>query len=293
MAIGRDVVPALPGEDAPLVSWPSEATLADEVVVDDELNVSRAALIRQEAWWLLTSSPPLVLTYLCQNSFNFVSMLSVGRLGVNELAAASLAVMIVNFVVLMPSIGLATALETFCFAAYTASADKTRVGFHMQRGLVAVTLQLLPGVALSFFIDPLLVLLGQTDDVAALCGQYLRIWLLGSWPLLAFECLKRFTQAQGLMRASTWVMVVVMPIHVACCYLFVWSPTMGMGFAGAPLATVVSSWLLFLGMVLYIALSRARAGWGGWTWSCLRGIWEFYKMAIPSAAMLACSWGAF
>ncbi|KAJ2682229.1 ethionine resistance protein, partial [Coemansia spiralis] len=83
MAIGRDVVPALPGEDAPLVSWPSEVTLADEVVVDDELNVNRAALIRQEAWWLLTSSAPLVLTYLCQNSFNFVSMLSVGRLGVN------------------------------------------------------------------------------------------------------------------------------------------------------------------------------------------------------------------
>ncbi|KAJ2794695.1 ethionine resistance protein, partial [Coemansia helicoidea] len=269
------------------------ATLADAVLVDDELSVGRAALVKQEAWWLLTSAVPLVLTYLCQTSFGFVSMLSVGRLGVNELAAASLAVMVFNFVVLMPSVGLATALETFCSAAYTASADKTRVGFHMQRGLVAVTLQLLPGLVLLVFIDSVLIMLGQTEEVAALCSQFLRILFLGSWPQLAFECLKRFTQAQGIMQASTWVIVVIMPIHVANCYLLVWSPSLGMGFAGAPLATVISSWLMFFGMVLYIALSRARDAWGGWSWDCLHGIWEFYRMAIPSAAMLACSWGAF
>ncbi|KAJ1735667.1 ethionine resistance protein [Coemansia biformis] len=293
MEIGGDVACALPGEEAPLISRLSETTLTDQHLVDDELNLSRAALVKQEAWWLLTSSVPLVLTYLCQNSFNFVSMLSVGRLGVNELAAASLAVMIVNCVVLMPSVGLANALETFCCAAFTASPDKTRVGFHMQRGLVAVTLQLVPGVLLFAHIDPLLELLGQTDEVSALCGRFLRIWLLGSWPQLAFECLKRFTQAQGIMQASTRVMAVVMPIHVAGCYLLVWSPTFGLGFAGAPLATVISNWLLLLGMVLCIALGPARAAWGGWTWECLHGIWEFYRMAIPSAAMLACSWAAF
>ncbi|KAJ2786244.1 ethionine resistance protein [Coemansia javaensis] len=292
-AIGGDDAPGGPGEAGPLLSRPSETTLTDQVAVDDESHLGRAALVRQEAWWLLGSSVPLILAFLCQNSFNFVSMLSVGRLGVNELAAASLGVMIVNFVVLMPSIGLANALETFCCAAYTASEDKTRVGLHTQRGLAAVTLQLAPGILLFALIDPLLVLLGQTDEVSALCGQFLRIWLLGSWPMLAFECLKRFTQAQGIMQAGTWVMAVVMPIHVANSYLLVWSPALGLGFIGAPIATAISSWLLLLGMVLYIALGRARACWGGWTWACLDNMWEFYRMAIPSAAMLACSWAAF
>ncbi|KAJ2800004.1 ethionine resistance protein [Coemansia guatemalensis] len=280
-------------EEPLLASHSSETTLVDQVIPDDELHVSRQTLIKQEAWWLLTSSVPLSLSYLCQNSFNFVSMLSVGKLGVDELAAASLGVMIVNFIVLMPSIGLANALETFCTAAFTASSDLTRVGFHMQRGLVAVTLQLLPAVLLFVFIDPLLVLLGQTDQVAVLCGKFLRIWLLGSWPIVAFECLKRFTQAQGIMQASTWVIATVMPVHIINSYLLVWSPAFGLGFVGAPLTTVISSWMLFLGLLLYIAFSDARAAWGGFSWRCLDGIWEFYRLAIPSAAMLACCWGAF
>ncbi|KAJ1952186.1 ethionine resistance protein [Linderina pennispora] len=220
-------------------------------------------------------------------------MLSVGRLGVNELAAASLSVMIINFTINMPCIGLACALETFCGTAYTAAKDKTQVGFHTQRGLVAVTLQLMPMAVLFMFIDPLLEMIGQTAEVAALCGMFLRVWLLGSWPLVAFECLKRFVQAQGIMQAGTWVMAVVCPIHIVLSQQLVWSPHVGMGFMGAPLATVITNWLLFLGIVGYIACSRAKQAWGGLTLTCLDGIWEFYKLAIPSAAMMACSWSVF
>ncbi|KAJ2124426.1 ethionine resistance protein [Coemansia sp. RSA 720] len=276
-----------------LVSRISETTLTDVVMPNDELDISRSCLIKQEAQWLLASSVPLALSYLCQNSFNFISLLSVGKLGVNELAAASLATMIVNFIVLMPCVGLANALETFCSAAYTASSDKTRVGFHMQRGLVAVTAQLIPTCLLFVWIDPLLVLLGQTDNVSELCGRFLRVWLWGSWPLVAFECLKRFVQAQGIMRANTIVMAVVMPIHIFTSYVLVWSPRVGLGFAGAPLATVISSWLQFLGMCVFVAMSDARHAWGGFTWECSRNMWDFYRLAIPGAAMLACSWAAF
>ncbi|KAJ2039674.1 ethionine resistance protein [Coemansia sp. S16] len=281
-------------ETAPLlVSYPSETTLNHVPLVDDELGVSRFTLIRQEAWWLFTSSVPLSLSYLCQSSFTFVSMLSVGKLGVNELAASSLAVMLINFIVLMPCIGLACALETFCSSAFTASRDKTRVGFHMQRGLIAVTIQLLPTILLFGFIDTLLQKMGQTPEVAALCGQFLRVWLIGSWPLVAFECLKRFVQAQGIMQASTWVMAIVAPLHMFNSYALVWSPTFGLGFIGAPLATAISSWLMFFLLVGYIAMSKAREAWGGFSLDCLDGIWEFYRLAIPSAAMMACSWAAF
>ncbi|KAJ2902151.1 ethionine resistance protein, partial [Coemansia aciculifera] len=281
-------------ETAPLlISHPSETTLNEVPPVDDELGVSRWILMRQEAWWLFTSSLPLSLSYLCQSSFTFVSMLSVGKLGVNELAAASLAVMLINFIVLMPCVGLACALETFCSSAFTASRDKTRVGFHMQRGLVAVTLQLLPTVLLFGFIDTLLQKMGQTPEVATLCGQFLRVWLIGSWPLVAFECLKRFVQAQGIMQASTWVMAIVAPLHMFNSYALVWSPTLGLGFIGAPLATAISNWLMFFLLAAFIAFGKAREAWGGFSLDCLVGIWEFYRLAIPSAAMMACSWAAF
>ncbi|KAJ1663954.1 ethionine resistance protein [Coemansia sp. RSA 1813] len=291
-------------ETVPLFgSHASQTTLADalhtpdtlsELPLNDEVEVSRWDLIVQEATWLLSSSVPLVLSYLCQSSFTFASMLSVGKLGVNELAAASLAVMLVNVIVLMPSIGMACALETFCSAAFTASSDKTRVGFHLQRGLIAVTIQLIPTILGFVFIDRLLVLTGQTEEVAALCAQFLRIWLLGSWPQLAFECLKRFVQAQGIMQASTWVMVVVAPLHLLNSYILVWSPVLGMGFVGAPWAIVISNWMQFAGLVAFIAFGKARQAWGGFALrECFDGILEFYKLALPSAAMLGCSWVAF
>lgn len=284
-------------ESAPLLqSFPSEATLAnlEPTLIDDETSISRLSIISQETKWLVASAIPLSFSYLCQSSFAFVSMLSVGKLGVNELAAASLAVMLINFIVLMPCIGLACALETFCTAAYTASRDKTQVGFHMQRGLIAVTLQLIPTMLLFVCIDPLLQLLGQTPEVAELCGVFLRVWMLGSWPLVAFECLKRYVQAQGIMQASTWVMAIVAPLHLFNSYALVWSPRLGLGFVGAPLATAISSWLMLGLLTAYIAASRAREAWGGFTLRlCMEGIWEFYRLAIPSAAMMACSWAAF
>ncbi|KAJ2081567.1 ethionine resistance protein [Coemansia sp. RSA 988] len=279
-------------EDALLQLSPT-AVNSNLLELDGEPEFTQIALIKQEARWLFTSTMPIALSYLCQNSFSFISVLSVGKLGVNELAAASLSGMIVNFAVIMPCFGLTGALESFCGAAFTASPDKTRVGFHMQRGLVAVTLQLIPAIVLFSFIEPLLILSGQTREISILCGQYLRIWLLGSWPMMAFDCLRRFAQAQGIMQASTWVMTLVMPIHAANSYLLVWSPRLGLGFVGAPLTIVITNWLMFLGMLLYIATSPARVAWGGWTWTCLDGMWEYYRLAIPSAAMLACSWGAY
>ncbi|KAJ2637165.1 ethionine resistance protein [Coemansia sp. RSA 1286] len=297
-----DVSSGYQRETSPLLtSHPSEATLSDSTAInshecvplDDELGISRLALVKQEASWLLGSSIPLSLSYFCQTSFNFISMLTAGRLGVNELAAASLGVMLANVIVCMPGTGLASALESFCSAAYTASSDKTRVGFHAHRGLFAVTFQLIPTVILFYFIDNILLLLGQTPEVSELCGRFLRIWVIGSWPLLAFECLKRFVQAQGIMQASTWVTAAVAPLHVFNSYMLVWSPTMGLGFAGAPLAMAISNWMLFLGISVYIACSRARHAWGRLSFGCLNGISEYYRLAIPSAAMMALSWAAF
>ncbi|KAJ1719955.1 ethionine resistance protein [Coemansia erecta] len=286
-----------PRETAPLLtSYPSETTLAEscqDIPFDDELSISRASIIKQEALWVFSSSIPLSLAFFCQTSFNFFSLLTAGRLGVNELAAASLSVMLSNVVVCMPGIGLASALESFCSAAYTASSDKTRVGFHAQRGLFAVTFQLIPSAILFYFIDNILLLLGQTPEVSDLCGRFLRIWILGSWPLLAFECLKRFVQAQGIMQAGTWVTAVVAPIHVLNSYLLVWSSFMGLGFIGAPVAMVISNWLLFFGIVGYILFSKARHAWGRFSFECLNGIGEYYRLAIPSAAMMALSWLAF
>ncbi|KAJ1676258.1 ethionine resistance protein, partial [Spiromyces aspiralis] len=46
-------------------------------------------------------------------------------------------------------------------------------------------------------------------------------------------------------------------------------------------------------MVVYISCSKAREAWGGFDYRCVYGISEFYKVALPSLAMVCCDWWAF
>ncbi|KAJ1814876.1 ethionine resistance protein, partial [Coemansia sp. RSA 2598] len=93
-----------------------------------ERSLETSVILKQEAAVLLKTSIPVVLTYLLQYSFSFVNLLVLGHIGSSELAAAALGNMMLVVVVYSPSIGLASALDTLCSTAFTASRDKTLVG---------------------------------------------------------------------------------------------------------------------------------------------------------------------
>ncbi|KAJ1843583.1 ethionine resistance protein, partial [Coemansia sp. RSA 2703] len=198
----RDSMSSLLDGNTPVSISSSRASsfTAVDVPLNEEQSVSYLAMIKQEVEWLIPSAIPMSFTYLCLSSFNFVSLLTVGRLGVNELAGVSLGIMLANFLVLMPGFGFASTLDSFCYSAFTACEDKTQVGFHARRGIIAITTLLVPIAIMFVFIDPLLVMTGQTPEVAYECGRFLRIWMIGSWPQLTFDCLRRFLNAQGSVK---------------------------------------------------------------------------------------------
>ncbi|KAJ2604733.1 ethionine resistance protein [Coemansia sp. RSA 1722] len=271
----------------------SNAANIANVQLDNETDIGYMDMIKQETMWLVPAIVPMSFTYLCLSSFNFVSLLAVGRLGVTELAGVSLGIMLANFLVLMPGFGFSATLDSFCYSAFTACEDKTQVGFHARRGIVAITTLVVPIAVLFIFIDPLLVMTGQSPEVAYECGRFLRIWMLGSWPQLVFDCLRRFVNAQGNVKPGTYIMFIALPIHVANSYFLVWSPTVGMGVVGAPIATAITHWSMLVMMTVYICFSKARFAWGSTSLDCIDGISEFYHYAIPSALMMASSWAAY
>ncbi|KAJ2786101.1 ethionine resistance protein [Coemansia javaensis] len=251
------------------------------------------AMARQEAAALAGSAAPVALAYLLQFSFNFVNILSLGHLGASELAAAALGNMTLFMLVNAPAVGLASALDTFCATAFTASRDKTLVGFHLQRGLVAVTLHLLLVLPVLLGLEPVLVAVGQDPAVSRLCASFVRAQLVGAVPWMYFECVKRFLQAQGHMRASTGVLLAVLPLHLANNYLLVWSPTVGIGFLGAAVANVVTFWAMFVGSIAYAWHSEARGAWGGWSRRVAASMPEYYRLAIPTMVMTCSDWAAW
>lgn len=189
--------------------------------------------------------------------------------------------------------GTATALDTLCSQAWTGAKDKTLVGVHLQRALCILGLMFIPIALVWWNCTKLLLNLNQDPELANLAGLFLRCLMLGAPAFIAFEATKKFLQAQGIMQASTYVLMIVSPLNLLLNYTLVYLPPFQLGFMGAPLATSFSYWLMLILLVCYIKFVKGNEAWGGWTSECLTGWWPFLKLSIPSLLMITAEWWAF
>ncbi|KAI9347474.1 mate-domain-containing protein [Pilaira anomala] len=270
-----------PTENTPLIRY---KTLEDEKYVASYLG---------EFKWLIKNALPIVFTFLMQNSLQMASIFTLGHLGPTELAAAALASMFASVTAWSIAFGTATALDTLCSQAWTGAKDKTLVGVHLQRALCILAIMFIPIAIVWWNCTSLLLSLGQDPQLAHQAGLFLRCLMLGAPAFIAFEATKKFLQAQGIMEASTYVLMFVSPLNLVLNYTLVYLPPFELGFMGAPLATSCSYWLMLLLLVAYIKFVKGSEAWGGWTRECLTGWWPFLKISIPSLLMITAEWWAF
>ena len=238
-------------------------------------------------------SPPLIVTYLLQHSFNLVTVFVAGRLGTNELGAASLASMTANVTGLCVYEGLATSLDTLTSQAF-GNGKKHLVGIHIQRMCALMLLITIPIGALWIASPLILQHLVPEKEVAILAGKFMRIYLIGAPGWGIFEAVKRFTQAQGNFNASLWVLLVCSPCNILLNWLLVFK--LHLGFEGAALAVAISNDLQILVFVLYIYWFNRKSlqCWPGLQWKRIGHNWgPMIKLAIPGVAMTFCEWFAF
>ncbi|KAJ2079598.1 ethionine resistance protein [Coemansia sp. RSA 988] len=247
----------------------------------------------KELKWMTSSSFLTALALLLQQLIIFIDVVSVGHIGATELAAMTLAGTCFGVIALAPSIGMMGAMETFCSNAFTASHDKTAVGFHFQRGVIAVLVHMTFAIPIMWNGERILLAINQEPRVAELSGQYLRIQTFGIVPLSIFEACKCYLQSQEIMSGGTFVLLFVIPIHVAVNYLLVRSPAYGIGFHGVAIGDVFSECLMLAGILIFIRRSRAVETWGGWDPKALRNMFEFYRLAIPSVITVCSEWVCF
>lgn len=110
--------------------------------------------------------------------------------------------------------GLATCLDTLCAQAYGAE-NYSLVGEYFQKCTLMVMACFAPVSILWLYAEPLIRFLVTHDDpaLAPLATSYLRIVLIGVPGYIAFECGKRFVQAQGIYFAATFVLFICAPIN--------------------------------------------------------------------------------
>ncbi|KAF9558331.1 MATE efflux family protein [Agrocybe pediades] len=311
-----------PSERTPLISEDGSATgplssssrtvldLPDQARADQEVG-GVCKLDFKLFTSLLWDSIPVVLSYILQNSIQTASIVIAGRLGPNELSVAAFSLMfafvtgeynIAHHVIRMiprwiVALGGTTALDTLGSQSFTGGSRKTDLSVHFQRCVLLLWILLIPVGLLWYYIEPVLLAFGQPGHLARDVQQFLRILIIGAPGYVGFESLKKYLQCQGIMGASTTVLIIVSPINIALNILLVhYTP---LGVLGSPFAVSITYWLCFFTLGIwtcYSSVHRQNGTWGGFNLVAAldpAGCFDFLKLALPGILMVGTEWAAF
>lgn len=257
----------------------------------DEAETPTRKLVLHEFWVLFKGSIPVILAYTLQNSLQTVSILIVGRASPQDLSTAAFSYMFAMCSGWLIGMGGSTALDTLASSTFTGSKNKTDLGILLQRAFVVLGLFYVPVAVLWTVSEHLFRALGQPEQLSKDSAQFLTCLIPGGLGYIAFETMKKYMQAQEIMRPGTYVLLITSPISAALNWLFVY--TFEWGVMAAPFATGIGYWLSFLGLVLYARFVAGSECWGGWSRKCLQNIGTFAKLAILGVVHVGTEWWAF
>lgn len=218
-----------------------------------------------------------------------------GHVGTDELAASALANMYCNVTGFSVAMGMASALDTLCSQAFTGSPDKQDLGRHLQRSIFIMFIICIPVSIIWIFSESIFLMLGQDAVVSRIAGEFTYYMLIGLMPYCVTECLKKYLQGQGIMKAHLMVTLIATPINIFLQWLLVWSPYQ-IGIKGAPIATSITYSIILALMILYIAYIEGYEAWGGWEFKQVfdfKQICIFLKLGVPGMFQLCSEWWAF
>ena len=254
-------------------------------------------MMMQEFRATLKISIPLILGNLTQVAYGLIDTAMIGRLGYQELAAASLVANVVA-IPLVIGMGLMIAI-TPLVAIANGKNDFQKSSNVLFNGWV---LSLIAGTILALVVHILALnvhRMGQETAVAALAKNYLMIMGYSLLPMMVFLATKQFTDALQFTKTAMILSLISLPINAFLCWVFIYG-NLGMpalGINGAGLATLISRILLAIAMMIvvikhplftqYIQLRKQA-------WQVqLSTIQEMLKLGIPSSLQYCMEAGAF
>lgn len=234
---------------------------------------------------------PLIIGNLLSFCLQMISLTFVGHFGELELSGASIAnsfAVVTGFSIVL---GMGCALETLCGQAFGAK-QYQKMGIYLQRAIVVLNVTAIPLAFLWANMESILVTLKQDARIASKAGEY-AVWLIPTlFGNATSQPFTKFLQAQSLVAPLLLISLSVLLCHVPICWLLVFKS--GMGFTGAALANSISYWIDVLLLALYVRFSKRCAhSRAPLSLEALQDLKGFFKLAIPSAAMICLEWWSY
>lgn len=270
-------------------------TPPDSYGVGEVSEVSKAGSTRRlylwEFWHLLKSSLPVIFAYMLQNSLQTVSVLIVSRESPEHLAVAAFSYMFAMCTGWLIGLGGSTALDTLASSSFTGGQNKHDLGVLLQRSFIVLGLYYIPVCISWFFAEKIFLLLGQDPTLSLDSARFLTRLIPGGLGYIYFEAIKKYLQAQGIMRPGTYVLLITSPASAALNYLF--CHVFGLGLFGAPYATGIAYWLSFFLLVLYAKFVAGYECWGGFSRKAFQNLGTFARLAAMGFISVGAEWWAF
>ena len=163
------------------------------------------------------------------------------------------------------------------------------LGLYCQRMTLFLFCLSVPVVLLWGFSHHVIVHLVLEAETARLASLYLRIIICAIPGFIVFESGKRFLQAQGLFRATTYILLIAAPFHIALIALLV----SRLGFIGAPISVAITRTLLPVLLILYVRFFNGSQCWGGLSKRAFANWGTMIRLAIPDMIMIEAEWLVF
>ena len=168
----------------------------------------------------LRLSWPMALTQLGQVAMMTTDLMLLGRLGDQVVAATALAHTVL-FAAFCVGMGLVSAVAPLASQAYGARQPRI-VRRALRVGLWAALMIGVPLTALQLWGRDILILLGQTQETAALAGRYLDGLGWSLVPAWAFLALRNFMGAVNRPEPALWITVAAIPANLLLAYALIY-----------------------------------------------------------------------
>lgn len=232
---------------------------------------------------LISMSVPVSLGMLSTFLFQVIDTYFVGQLGSDALAALSFASTI-YFLLVALFMGLAVGVSVLVGSAQGAK-DGEKIYFFTALGLLLTALMT---IAISLLIialhESIFSLLGASDSLIPTIASYIKP-LVAGLPLLTVSLMAGATlRATGNVSKPELIMAIAGIVNLVFDYLLIFGK-LGLpelGIRGAAYATVLSWFMVIVGMLILLKRDRLLVRTKGFLHRLPEGISEIFHMSIPT-----------
>ncbi|KAI6650194.1 Multidrug and toxin extrusion protein 1-like [Oopsacas minuta] len=252
------------------------------------------------SFWLVTEfltinklAWPCAITAFGSQMLPVISLFFTGHIGEGGvyLDGAALALSFANISCKSIMIGLSSGMDTLCSQAYGAK-NYPLVGLYFQRALLIGLVSCLPIIAVCLNAEPILIMIHQDPQVAAIAGKYLKILCISNPAVAIYFMARKYVQSQRVVYPCIILNVIGNLINVTSHYILIIQ--LKLGVEGAAISLVISYWSLAIIYMGYIRCSSLyKSSWQGLRMDALKGWLHYCKFGVPGLIMLCLDWWTF